>query len=295
MARLSGKGLFAIAVLLSLVTSVLVYQYLKGLAGRPAGPLITVVTAAVDIPPRTKITAKMVKESKVPPEYAQPGAIRELQAAVGAVTRERLAAGEQITAQRLVSEARMAGFSGAIPGDRRAVAIAVTEVTGVAGFIKAGDRVDVIATFDRNLAGDNVAKIVLQDIPVLAVGHDADTGLSGTGPAKERKDLPRTSTVTLALTPDEAAQVALAEDKGRLWLALRPLLPTGSTTVAAVAITPKDLIGFAAAPPAAEAGAVPAATSGPASSPKTREKPAGSIHRGIEVIKGTKIEAASVE
>ena len=137
--------------------------------------------------------------------------------------------------------------------------------------------------------GDHVSQILLQNILVLAVNKDSEAAPDQRDPKKEApKDagVIKATTVTLAVAPDDAAKIALAEEKGKLRFALRPYLPESIEPVKP-AVTPTDIVGVhkspnqqgkeqapppqAAAPPAAETGA---AKSGP----------------GIPVIRGTKIE-----
>lgn len=277
MAKISAKGLLVVALILSLAASFLLYNYLKSLADPTAKQGVSVVFAKVDIPPKTKITPEMIEERIVPEQYLQPGVVSGAGSIVGATVREQVIAGEPITERRLVTEGKTAGFSGLIPGNRRAISIAVTEVTGVAGFVKAGDFVDVVVTFDQNTAGRNASQIVLQNIQVLAANRDTESGATNEA-AKEKKDVIKTSTVTLAVTPEEAVRVTLAEEKGKIRLALRSYTP-GDGIVATNVLTPQDLIG--AAPVTSTAPAAPA----PKSSGGTR---------GIQVIRGTKTDVAPV-
>ena len=97
MAKLSSKGLTAIALVLSFVTAILVYNFLNQSVQKP--PVVEgepVVTARVDIPAKTRITAAMVQESRIPVEYIQPGAVRELPKVIGMVTSETVVGGEQV-------------------------------------------------------------------------------------------------------------------------------------------------------------------------------------------------------
>ncbi len=273
MAKLSGRGLLVIALILSLLTSALVYSYLKGIANQAIKPGKPVITAKVDIPPKTQITAEMVQESSVPPEYIQPGAIVALGDVVGVTSREQIIAGEQITQTRLVVPGQTRGFAGIIPSDKRAVTVAVTEVTGVAGFLKAGDYVDVLVTFDTNTVGENVSQIVLQNLLVLAVDRDTDANQAEAN--KDKKDVSKTA-VTLAVTPEEAARLTVADEKGKIRMALRPTIPANGT-VAANGVTPKELVGSYAAPEKSSAPAKP-------SEPPAKPAPV------IQVIRGTKLD-----
>ena len=91
--KLSSKGLVGIALILSLVTAVLVYRFLRESAQPPApSDMATVVVAKADIPPKTRITPDMIQESRMPAEYIHPGAMRDLGKVAGVVTREALEA-----------------------------------------------------------------------------------------------------------------------------------------------------------------------------------------------------------
>lgn len=281
MAKLSGRGLLMIALVLSLLTSVLVYSYLKGVANQAAKQGTPVIVAKVDIPPKTLITAEMVQETSVPPEYIQPGAIIAMTDVVGITSREQIVAGEQITQRRLAVQGQTRGFAGTIPNDKRAVTVAVTEVTGVAGFVKAGDYVDILVTFDTNTVGENVSQIVLQNLLVLAV--DRETEASQAEASKDKKEAGK-MTVTLAVTPVEAARLTVADEKGKIRMALRPYIST-SAVIAANGVTPKELVGSYAAPEktSSDSGGARASAPPPVIPPST----------GIQVIRGTKVETAA--
>lgn len=279
MAKLSSKGLLVIALVLSLITSLLVYNYLKGVTAKMNKQSLPVVVAKINIPPKTKITAEMVHEVLIPTDYIQPGAVQGLSSALGIMTRENIIAGEQVTQQRLVIDGKSVGFSGIIPRDKRAISVAVTEVTGVAGFVKPGDYVDVLVTFDKADIGEHASQMVLQNIQVLAADREAISGPKET--SKDKKDPALSATtVTMAVSPDEAARLTIAEEKGKIRLALRPYLPSEGT-VPATTVTTKDLVGSFAppAPPESSGGSAPPAPPQPS---------------GIQMIRGTKVETVPV-
>lgn len=278
MAKLSSKGLIVVALVLSLVTSVLVYSYLKGVATKAIKPGLPVVVAKMDIPAKTKVTADMVMAIDVPAEFIQPGAMNDVPIVVGVMTRERIMAGEQVTQRRLAIDGKPVGFTGIIPSDRRAITVAVTEVTGVAGFIKAGDYVDVVHTFSGQDGG--ASRLVLQNILVLAVDRETEAGINESG-AKDKKEAVKTMTVTLAVTPDDAAVVTLAEEKGKIRLALRPHMPNPAI-VETHTTTASMQIGIQAPP-------VSSAPSGGDNSP-----PPVKSSSGVQTIRGTKVENVPV-
>lgn len=302
MAKLSNKKLLAIVMVLSLMITILVYNYLQGIEKKMVlQDGVSVIVAKTDIAPKTKITAEMVREVKVPTEYVQPGAVQSLDKVVGIVAREAIVSGEQVSERRLVREGKSVGFTGIIPYDKRAVTVAVTEMTGVAGFIKPGDYVDVIVTFDTMAVGDNVSNIIMQNILVLAVNREMEMNVTESATVKDvkdnTKDLNKMGTVTIAVTPGEAIKIGLAEDKGKVRLVLRPYLPQNSM-VLTEAMTPKDLVGehrggqLPAKAPAQTAPPVQARTA-PAIPVERQEVKSKRIsnYNGIQVIRGTKVES----
>ncbi|MEM5769334.1 MAG: Flp pilus assembly protein CpaB [Bacillota bacterium] len=299
MSKLPLKGLIGIALILSLATSVLVYQYLKGSSKTGLKADVPVVVAKVDIPAKTKITAEMVQEIRMPAEYIQPGTVTDLKSLLGIATREKIAAGEPITERRLFIEGKTVGFTGAIPPDKRAVTVAVTEVTGVAGFIKAGDFVDVIATFDKNDTGEHTSNLILQNVLVLAANRETEYS-DGDTATKDKKDIVKMATVTLAVAPEQAAKLAVSEEKGKIRLALRPFLPDNDYAVAKAA-TPTELVGFHQPPMQLNQNNQQNRTASQDTRPAERvaEPPAPrqeppTIVSGITVLHGTKMEIVPV-
>ncbi|MBP2636723.1 MAG: Flp pilus assembly protein CpaB [Firmicutes bacterium] len=285
MFKFSSKGLLVLAIVLSLLTTGLVYSYLKKTSGSLPANSVDVVVAKVEIGPKTRITPEMVQVTKIPAPYLQPGIVQDAKDVIGMVSKETIAAGEQISVRRLWGEGKTAGFSGSIPQNKRAITVGVNEVTGVAGFTKAGDYVDVVVTFDKNTAGENVSQLVLQNILVLAANRETESG-AGTAEtananSKDKKEVAKTATVTLAVTPDEVAKLTLSEDKGKVRLVLRPFMQNADTAIAG-AVTPRDIVGL---------------HTPPASSPPAEKAPAPqatAAKSGIQMIRGTKAEVIAI-
>jgi len=287
--KLSSKGLVGIALGLSLVTSALVYNYLRESSKQPVpSDLATVITARKDIPPKTRITAEMVQEAQLPSEYIQGGAVREMAKVVGVVTREAIIAGEQVLERRLLTAGKQAGFTGVIPAGKRALTVAVSDVTGVAGLLKAGDFVDAIVTFDQQIVGDNVSQILLQNVLVLAVNRDIEAPQERDAKKDAPKDaVVKLATVTLAVSPSEATRVTLAEEKGKLRFSLRPFLPE-TELIAQQPVTPTDLVGVQKSP--LQQGKEQAKPATAATPPSAHSPSDSRTVPGIMVIRGTKIE-----
>lgn len=261
MKRLGGKGVFLIAVVLGGLTSYLMWRYVDEV-GRAAKPVETapVVVAAAAIPARTLITAEMVRVQQIPVEARHPAAARAANDVVGKVSRSDLTAGEPVLNTRLFLDREESGLAFLVPPDKRAVSVGFTEVIGSGGLIQPSDRVDVIGVFEVK-AGDQisgtverrdnestyVSTMVLQNVEVLAVaqrieGQDTrnaaqrtaqESGLFGRGgntqaPRVEAQPAPQAKTATLSVTPAEALRLVLAEERGKIRLALRPANDTAT-------------------------------------------------------------------
>lgn len=100
------------------------------------------------------------------------------------------------------------------PG-RRAVTISFDK-GAMAALVRPGDSVDVIAVGDGR-AESRTAKVLLQNVLVLAVG--SSTGADGRGDAVNREL--REGDLTLSVTLPEAQQLALARERGDLSVAVR--------------------------------------------------------------------------
>lgn len=303
---MTNRKLLLVALAISLVTATLAYQYLKGASAlKNEGELQTVVVAKSDIIPKTRLTAEMLKEEKVPGKYAQPGAITSLSSLVGVVAKDSIGAGEQITERRLLLDMKGVGFTGIIPANKRAMALAVNDANSVGGLIKVGDYVDALVTFDSGSVGDNAGRMLLQKLLVLAVNRETGLDSGSTAATKDGgkvapKEASKAATVTVAVDPEDAAKLFLAQDKGKVALILRPYLPVPEQVITPVT-TPRDLVGSYAGPTAKESS--PSAPSiFPTASPPVLPPslaPAGvsgssGSAGGVMVIRGTKAESVAV-
>jgi pilus assembly protein CpaB len=140
----------------------------------------------------------------------------------GAVARKGIKAGEPILAGEVVKP-KDRGFLAAVldPG-KRAVAVPITNVTGIAGFVFPGDRVDLILTHAINDTKDEsgvgqrrASTTITRDVRVLAL--DQDTNDQNDNKPKVAK------VITLEVDPKQAEILTLALQMGTLSLSLRSL------------------------------------------------------------------------
>jgi len=140
-----------------------------------------------------------------------------------------LAAGEPILERHLAAPGSPSGLSGKIPEGMRAIALKSDEVVGVAGFLFPGTRVDALGTYHDNNRPEPVTSIVLQDVQVLAAGHQ-------TQPDPEGKTV-SVDVVTLLLTPRDAEKAVLASSQGAIHFVLRNGADRGQSNDAPVGLS----------------------------------------------------------
>jgi len=261
------------AVTLSLVMAAIavffVYSYVEGVkeeVKNKFGDKILVVKAKRDIKEQETIDPEsMLRLEAVPQQFLEPGAValkdktdeKDRQSALkelaGAVAIVPIRAGEQVTYNKLTEPGIRTGLAPQITPGKRAIAIAINDVSGVAKLIKPGDRVDVIAVFVPSGKKENaIGKTLFQDIVVLSIGKHVTNNVARiverdpyTGKEKSRSLNEDTSfsSVTLEVDPQQAQMLAVTASSAEnaITLSLRnnddtTQMPQESTTVG-------DLIG----------------------------------------------------
>lgn len=211
---------FVIPTLAALAASIAAYRFLKPVAAAQLlEDSISVVLASQPIPARTKLTKEMLAVKRMPRTYAFHGSINSLDEAVGKVTTVPLAAGEPVLRSVLAIEENKSGLSFHIPDGMRALTLSVGEVTGLAGRLKVGDRIDIVAFFPKDIAGSDKVMTVLENISILALGKENNSGKGEKG----------YNSVTLALSPLQAATLSLAQEVGKIQVLLRPAHESASS------------------------------------------------------------------
>ncbi|MBI3827452.1 MAG: Flp pilus assembly protein CpaB [Candidatus Rokubacteria bacterium] len=204
-----------------------------------------VVVAALNMGFAEKIGPAHVRLMRWPKSAMPAGAVRRLADAQGRIVRTSLVAGEPLLEAKLAPE--MAGRGGLmpmlVPEGQRAVTIKVDDAVKESGFILPNSHVDVVVSMARTPgAGERVAKLILQDVVVLAAGQTVEM--------RDNKPVSVT-TVTLALTPEQTERLVLAQTDGRLTLTTRNL--GDKQLVRTPGATPASLLADGAPAPVAAA------------------------------------------
>jgi pilus assembly protein CpaB len=174
---------------------------------------------------------------------APPGALRDSREAraekVGAMVRRSMPVGEVLLPQDLLRPGERGFLAAVLAPGKRAFSVSVDAVTGAAGLIWPGDRVDLLLTQALNdeavLPHRRVfGETVLTDVRVIAIDQAIMQGAVGDAPDADRQS----RTVTLEVSARQAEMAAVATRLGRLALLLRSAESGGPTDTGAQARLP---------------------------------------------------------
>jgi pilus assembly protein CpaB len=217
----------ALALICGLSAVVVLYQFRSG-SGAPSSSTVPVLTAKVDVMRGSVLDADSVRISQYPKQQVPKGALSSVDELEGRAVLFPLSAGEPIVQSRLTPKHGGHGLASMIPEGMRAFTIQTPHVAaGVGGFIQPGDKVDILLTTAQggqdDVTGGGVTTTLLQNIQVLAVAQRLDSLDNAKDSKAVKGDLNDFKSVTLLVTPDQAAKVDLGMNRGILHLALRNL------------------------------------------------------------------------
>jgi pilus assembly protein CpaB len=206
-------------------------------AAQPTGPRVLVAKRALTA--GTIITADALGFQPWPKELVQDAYFidgeADMNKLLGTVVRYPITAGEPVTQGSLVAPGDRGFLAAALGPGMRAVTVPVSATTGVAGFIFAGDRVDLVLTQQVDGSGDaaplKAAETVLRNLRVLATDQTVEKTTDENG----KTVVNEFSTVTLEVTPKIAEKIAVAQTIGTISLALRSLADSPAELERAVA------------------------------------------------------------
>lgn len=286
---MGGRNLIilAIAIGLGLIAVVLANAYFSGMEKQQERlaeeqQLARIVVATQPLAFGTPLTPENLKLQNWPANSVPAGAFTDMNAALqdGRVALRPIVPGEPVLADKVSGAGGRAVLAANLPEGMRAVSIPITEVTGVSGFARPGDTVDILLT--RKIPGegasgeDLMSDVVLDNVQLLAIDQSANEKDTG---AKVGK----TATVQVDLVG--AQKLAIATNVGTLSLALRNVenqLPAYGPTV-----TTRDLGGGGyyipgrSSAPAMAAGPSGPVYTGPVAPPRPRG-PVMAVFRGTE-------------
>lgn len=138
---------------------------------------------------------------------------------------------EPVLAVKVTAPGQDAGVSSRLSRGMRAFAISVNVTSGVSGFLRPGDRIDVY--WSGSSQGKEVTKLIQPSMQIIGIDQNAD--MDRNAPTIAR-------TVTVEATPEQVAGLAQAQRTGSLSLAL--VGASDDTKVGSIEIDQRQLLGI---------------------------------------------------
>ena len=177
---------------------------------------VNVLVAKVDIlpgayvNPDTHLAFVPIKKDLIQPGYVLEGST-PMQHFSGAVARMRIYSGEPVNPEHLVKPDSGGFMAAVLKQGMRAITVAVTPVSGIAGFIFPGDKVDVILSRAGTPEEGSLRRTIVKSARVLAM--DQKYAVSDS-----QLELPKYA--TLEAKPEDVEAIAIASELGKISLAL---------------------------------------------------------------------------
>jgi len=260
----------ALSFVIAISGSLFLYKWLRSQSAvkeivKVEADAVPVAVAGVELTWGTKLKTDMVKTAPFLKESLPEGYISDVSQLKDRVIVAALKPNEPITEHKLAPrDVTAGGVAAVIQQGKRAIAVKGDMVIGISGFIRPGDRVDILVTLTHPKTKDEVTKLVLENIPVLATGTQIQENGKG-------EPMP-VDVYTLEVSPEEGEKLALAASKGKLQFALRNVTD-GEKVVTRGATIPQTL------------ASLRPAESEKSASPKAYAPPSVTV----EVIKGSEV------
>jgi len=200
------------AVLLAAAGVVMLLNYASSAEDRAfdGAALQTVLQVSEPIAANTRAAdlAGKVRTVKLPRSAIAKGAARSLEDVAGLSTRTDLEPGEQVMLSRFAESGRSASKSkSAVPKGMQEVTIPLDEARAVAGAVKVGDVVGIVASFNPK-EGEPFSRLILNraQITRISKGGAAASGEPGS-----------TQMITVALSARNALRLVNALEFGKVW------------------------------------------------------------------------------
>jgi pilus assembly protein CpaB len=188
-----------------------------------AEKMVGITAAARDMPAGTRLQKADLRTVRVPEKDVPKAAILDQKLAIDRPLLFPVGANEAIISNKVASAAGAEGLPALIEVGKRAVAVPITDASGVAGLIQPRAHVDVLFTKPGSVA-EAVTTTILEDVVVLAMGRTTEVANTPAVPAAgavSATPRPTTQPATLLVSPEQARKLELAKNQGKISLALR--------------------------------------------------------------------------
>jgi len=231
-----SRGLvIAVAFLLAMSATFVVYLYMRGVERRSTGgQMVAIVVSDEDIPAGTQLDELIAEDHfstiRVPEGAVVRDAVLSVQSLQGRETSAPVLAGEQISTTRLRGSEQLPGGNLGIPTGYQALTLPLEAPRLAGGAVQQGDHVTLFGTF-TNIASakGNAPAATVTLVPDVEVLEVTTTEVAG-------ETSQTTEMVTLALKAKDAQKTVFAQEQGSVWMTLLPPNERGTdsgTTTAA--------------------------------------------------------------
>jgi len=205
------------AVILGLVAVYLANVFLTATDNRKAASATTrIAVAAVPLDYGTELSVDKIRFVDYPasaiPAGSFAGVATLFPAGQKRVALMPISANEPILETKISGAGKNASIASLLPAGKRAAAVRINDVSGVAGFVQPNDSVDVLVTRSVGDTSQQITDVLLQNVRVIALDQNAKTEDGKAAVAK---------TATLEVDQLGAQKLALAQEIGQLGLVLR--------------------------------------------------------------------------
>ena len=154
---------------------------------------------------------KALRTASIPRRSVVPGAISDPNQVASLVLTQPLYEGEQVTLRRF-SDVKAEGVIGQLKGNQRAVQVPGDPTQILAGTLKTGDHVDLVANLSVDQTpGGHATRIILRDLTVLQAA-----GAAPSGPVSQQQS------VILEVTDNQVQRLFYVMKNAEWTLELRP-------------------------------------------------------------------------
>lgn len=193
-----GLVLILLGVVVATAVLVVVTAYVRSVSTQ-VGPLTTVYAAREQIEAYTPLGPDNLEPVELPQRWSSPTARLELASLEGRRLSFPIEPGTVVTSDMLIPPSDLS------PTERE-IGINVDAVTGVAGRVRPGDRVDVYSVFADVPGLAKQVQVLVRDVRVISVGGSQSVLAENDDGLTRSQEL----TVTLALEPDDSLAVTYA-------------------------------------------------------------------------------------
>lgn len=206
-----------VALSIGLITALAARSFLshqmEAMAESNKRDTVDIIVVKTDVAAGSKLGKENLAVRKIPVDFAQSGAIRpeDFSRIDGKAVAYNLRSGEMLMWSQMEVQ-RAPTFSARLPPGRRAITVVVDEISSISGMLEPGDLIDLMFAVERD--GQKLVLPLLQSMQVMATGQRVVDDLRSGEKAQF-------ATVTLNASPEQAKNIIIARETGKLTALLR--------------------------------------------------------------------------